>query len=353
MRVSTFADQVFELIGMSPLYAGKRVYADLIANPKAGGFTMKLLLQRHVDDLAETRKDAIGARAAGMESSRVYGRLRRTEYPGHASEMADAIAREAEWDEPSSERIIVTAGGDGTILEVQSRLAAAPEAVRSRISVLRLPMGTGNDGADAKTLRPALALLAEGRGFESRSAVRVRTAGGAERYAFNIASLGLDAFVTRMTNKLKGKVPGDSYRLWVDLASVFYDLAYPVGEMGLRALGRPGEGPTEFARPLLLAAMGVSGRRSYGSGIPILPDDRNVCTIRKTPLLRKLAIKGRFKKGTHAELPEAQLFGASRVVFDYAGSILCQTDGESFLLGPKDFPLVMELTDPLIRVIRR
>jgi diacylglycerol kinase family enzyme len=180
------------------------------------------------------------------------------------------------------------------------------------------------------------------------------TAGKGPFLAFNILSVGLDAFVTHMTNKMKGRLPGDSYKLWVDLAALFYDRIYTVGPLDVRALDGEGrEVPGgKFRRPILLLAVGAGGRRTYGSGKKILPDSRNVCALNQMPLLRKLALKELFNYGTHIDKPEAFLFNASRVEFSGLHPILAQMDGETVLLQPEDFPAAIEMTPPVIPVLR-
>ena len=71
------------------------------------------------------------------------------------------------------------------------------------------------------------------------------------------------------------------------------------------------------------------------------------------PQFRKLRLKGMFLSGRHAGLPEAILSGARRMEIDYGETILAQFDGESHRLKRDDFPLVMELTEPFINVIKK
>ena len=66
------------------------------------------------------------------------------------------------------------------------------------------------------------------------------------------------------------------------------------------------------------------------------------------PLLRKLALKGLFTTGGHADAPEVRLFDADRVELGYDRPLLAQTDGEDLLLEARDFPAVIELTEPAI-----
>jgi diacylglycerol kinase family enzyme len=151
---------------------------------------------------------------------------------------------------------------------------------------------------------------------------------------------------------MKGKLPGDFYKLWVDIAALLYDRLYTVGPLNVRALDGQGGEVRSFREKLLLLAVGISGHRTYGSQKKILPDDRNVCAIRQMSLLRKLALKGLFANGTHIDKPEAILFNAHRIEFSGEYPILAQMDGETVLLQKEDFPAVMELTESVIPVLR-
>jgi diacylglycerol kinase family enzyme len=247
--------------------------------------------------------------------------------------------------------LIITAGGDGNSLEVLSALFAAQK--HGRCAVLRLPMGTGNDGADAWELDAALEKLIKpvSVGYARGLELLTSTPGKGPFLAFNILSIGLDAFVTHSTNKMKGRLPGDSYKLWVDIAALLYDKLYDVGPMYVKAYDENSRLIKTMHERVLLLAVGASGHRTYGSHNHILPDERNVCLTRQMPLLRKVALKGQFAAGTHIDKPETTLFTASRVEFHGAYPILAQMDGETVLLQKADFPCAIALTEPAIPVL--
>jgi diacylglycerol kinase family enzyme len=276
---------------------------------------------------------------------------------GSAAEIVGALLDEAAAAERAGTRpfnLIITAGGDGTSLEVLTALYAAPAELRSDFGVLRLPMGTGNDGADGWELDTVLDRLTGPSKIEYARAARLVTANPRKGpfLAFNILSVGLDAFVTHMTNRMKDAFPGDSYKLWIDLAALFYDRIYKVGPMEISAYNETGAETERFTENVLLLAVGVSGRRTYGSHKKILPDDRNVCVVRQMPLLRKIVLKGLFSTGEHINKPESRLFSAHRVEFRGQNPILAQMDGETTLLEPEDFPAAMEITEPVIPVVK-
>jgi diacylglycerol kinase family enzyme len=393
MKLEDFAAGIAEICVHSPLAPGRPLRWIIIANPKAGGFTIPSRWKRHYRSLGEyvekaranpRREDAAPARTAMDAEGGPLGGLVPTRYPGHARGIAEALLEEAAGvaapgivsapggatapdavSTPGASPartaapffLVICAGGDGTSLDVLTALYHAGPAFRSNFAVLRLPMGTGNDGADAWELAGALDLLLYPTRVEYARALRLTTsaAGKGPFLAFNILSVGLDAFVTHMTNKMKGKLPGDSYKLWVDIASLLYDRLYKVGPMEIKVSGGdlPGGEERLLRETTLLLAVGATGHRTYGSHKRILPDDRNVCLVRQMPLLRKVALKGLFTTGTHIDKPESLLFNAGKVEFRGQHPILAQMDGETVLLALEDFPAAIELTEPAIPVLKR
>lgn len=377
--MTIFADCLAAVCTHSLVAPGRSLSWAIIANPKAGGFTIAKRWKQHLADLDKARsrslanparEDASPARILGTlvppdsEAASLAARgLIATTGPGHAAELANALAEGLEarceaasaMAKPLPFLVIITAGGDGTSLEVLSSFYHAPQALREHFAILRLPMGTGNDGADAPTLAGALALLAGPARVMRQRALRLltSTAGKGPFLAFNILSVGLDAFVTHMTNKMKGRLPGDSYKLWVDIASLLYDRLYKVGPMDVKVRPADGKAPDELRQKVLLLAVGESGHRTYGSHKKILPDDRNVCLVRQMPLLRKVRLKGLFTTGEHVRTPECLFFNASRVEFTGSFPILAQMDGETVLLDPADFPAAIELTPPVIPILKK
>jgi hypothetical protein len=126
MSIQEFAEGVSFLAGRSPLFGDAPLDVALIANPRAGGFTRPRIHARHLEEIKALRD-----RASGLtpRSAPTNFRLYATAYPGHATEVTAAMAEEAR-AAPKTERLIVTAGGDGTTLEALSALMALSEAER-------------------------------------------------------------------------------------------------------------------------------------------------------------------------------------------------------------------------------
>jgi len=360
-KIHSFALDLAEIISRSEVAPGKPLRWTIIANPSAGGFTIKRRWKQHKEALRNTlekvqnktqRIDAVPS----LYSQERLG-LIPTIAPGHARTITKEILKEMAEDNGSF-FLFITAGGDGTSLEVLQTLYSAPPALLSRYAILRLPMGTGNDGAEAFNMEDALELLVNPTHIVHKSGLKLSTVtkktwpGGEPFMAFNILSLGLDAFVTHMTNKMKGIFPGDSYKLWVDIAALFYDRIYKTDFMEVRAY-KENRKVMDFREKLLLCAMGESGNRYYGSHKPVLPDNRNVCAMKQMSIFRKIILKELMLSGAHINAPEAILFNASRLEISGLLPVMAQMDGEAIRLETEDFPVTIELTDPVIPVLKQ
>jgi len=349
-----FVQSLSDICQHSFVSPGRPLHCTIIVNPAAGGFSIASKWKSNSKIMNEYRQKAQANPQRPIHKSI---NMVITEGKGCGGKIVKELVTRIERDS-NPFYLIISAGGDGTHHEIMFAVYNMPAHVRSHLAVLRLPMGTGNDGSDGSCMEDALDLLIKPVHVEFAPAVQLITASGGQaggtglHLAFNILSIGLDAYVTHMTNKMKGKVPGDSYKLWVDIAAVFYDRFYKVGYMDVRALDQQNQEILSYKEKVLLLAMGASGRRTYGSRQKILPDDRNVCGIRQMPLHRKLAIKGKVLKGTHTDSPESRLFNAHRIEFSGSYPILAQMDGETILLKQDDFPATMELTAPVIPVLK-
>ena len=358
MIVEEFSSLLSEICSRTSLAGERPVLWTIIANPSAGGFTIKSRWTRHksmlVNSVLRAKEKPL---KMGNSPSRTAGNsgLILTKNRGHAGEIVNNLISEAaskDADEQKPFYLIITAGGDGTSLEAMNSLYYAPCEIQQNFAILRLPMGTGNDGSDSRFLDKALDLLIDPVEIKLRRAISLKPKGGKEPFlAFNILSVGLDAFVTHMTNRMKGRLPGDSYKLWVDIAALFYDLVYKVDFMDIRSFDEAGNELGSLREKLLLLAVGESGRRSYGSQKWILPDERNVCAIKQMSVFRKLFLKELFSTGKHIHEKESLLWNASRIEFNPRHPILAQMDGETVLLDEKDYPAIIELSKPVIPVL--
>lgn len=343
-KFEIFSSMMKTLTGRSLAGGALPLNVLMYVNPAAGGFTIKSRWNSYQAAL----KEAIvcSANNPGREVS-------------FSSSAAQDFSPDYLLEKDGAFNLIITAGGDGTHLQTLSRLYHALEqekfaCVKNRCAVIRLPLGTGNDAADDPHFTGALSLVYRPVRIEFVPALRLVTSNAAKGpfTAFNILSVGLDAFVTHMVNKVKGMMPGDSYKLWVDIAALFYDRIYKIGRTDIKAFDESGRLLLELSEKTLLFAVGASGGRTYGSQKHILPDERNVCIVRQMPLLRKVGVKNCFTTGTHIKLPECRLLNAHKIEFSSENPVLAQMDGETVLLKSPDFPARIELSSPLIPVLK-
>lgn len=351
MHPEDLAEGIKAIVSHSPAFPESKLIVDIIANPKAGGFKRRRFAARRKNELQQV---VALASALPRREKEVQVRLHLTERCGHASAIAQRVIERTSANGQDSLQIIMTAGGDGTSLETAERLLHLPEEKKDQFALLRLPMGTGNDGSEGRDLVVALGRFLSPLRLERRAAVQVRPAeegGKSPLWAFNIASVGLDAYVADKTNKLKSVFPGDSYKFWVNLATMLYDRAYRVVPMGLKVWSG-GKKPIHISqKERLFVAMGASGYRQYGSNKRILPGPENVVSCSQTTLLRKLLVKGSIEKGKHEAVREIEHYSATSIEIENSERIPLQCDGEAEVLAGCDFPLVMECIPSLYNVI--
>lgn len=373
------ADCISALIARNKLWSKKRVYLYFIVNKTAGCFTNS----RKSEHLKKYFSSVLSEAKAHPECAlSVSYKIFSTEYAGHAKDLTQSVVSQLiASDEPDSENLIITAGGDGTSLEVQTALfkeaMQGPKhnhAIMNRITILRLPLGTGNDGTDGHSIAETIELLKGGLIFANDRAVRIYpenepdfeaikacgkkpekycdTSFRPPWYSFNISSLGLDAYVVYMTNMVKKKLPGNFYHLCVPLSGLFYDKEFPVGPMRIELFKNREEKSGELSVPITLMAFGASGNRVYGGGHKILPDSNNLCITPKVSLWTLLKENHRFIDGSFKGTPLGMLYSVDKIRISYDKPILMQCDGETVMLSPAHFPLIIELTEPCLRVLK-
>lgn len=386
MDLNLTADDVAEciiaLIARNKLWAGKKVYAYFIANKTAGCFTNSHKSEKYKKFFTKTLEEVKDMpKCAASASYRIFS----TEYAGHAKDLTQSVvAQLIATDDPQTESLIIIAGGDGTSLEVQTALYKCAmdgpkhsNAVKNRITILRLPLGTGNDGTDGHSMEETVELLKGGLIFSNSRAVRVypekepdeaavRACGKrpekyqdmnfkAPWYSFNIASIGLDAYVVYMTNTVKKRLPGNFYHLCVPLSGLVYDKDFRSGNANIKLYKNTDdtEPYEEMNTKITLMAFGASGYRVYGGGHKVLPNEKNLCITPKTSLPVLIKENYRFVDGSFEHTNLAHLRQVEKVIINYDKPILMQCDGETVMLSSAHFPLIMELTEPCLRVIQK
>lgn len=314
-----------------------------------------------------------------LEPLRPFPRKRYTllysRYPGQLRELVDAHCREI-WEvgdvSDGGAVTIASCGGDGTHAETLA--SAEPWAERGlRVTVVRWPFGTGNDAADGATVEALLERLtapwepatapwepatAPWEPATTRrvsevtvpaQALTVTTRRGVVYHAYNIASIGVDAFITDLTVKLRHIVPGNIYRRVADVSVLFYEQLIGVAPMRVTYDGRGGSGLLEGR--FMLLAVGAGAPRTYGNQMRVLPDHRNLCAIERGHIGRKVVMKRRFYAGRHIHDRRTHMAEARSVTVAYGRRIPMQLDGEPFWLTGEEFPVTVRVEPGLVRVL--
>jgi diacylglycerol kinase family enzyme len=347
--ISAYANGVSELTHFSQSLETSPLIVDVIVNPHAGFFKSKTSLKKMIRELQAKLADlASRFPRRSIEIKTVHF----TEYPGHARKITEEILDSEEKGRTGIERLLIGCGGDGTSNEICTALVSAPRAVLDRLKLLRLPLGTGNDVADTRSFSEAYELILGSLQAAKSGALVVTFGAGAEpRYAFNIGSVGLDAYIADLTNRFKRLIPGQAYKALVDIGSLFYEQSVKPLPMDVRLHTRDGIISITGIVPSMIV-VGISGGRTYGGHMAVLPGRENVCVVDGMGLLSKIRNKKLFYEGRHGILPEVRFYTASQVDIEYAGRIPLQLDGELAWLEKKDFPLTLRVMDPAINVLR-
>ena len=347
-------ERAFErVIGLSALFGDAPIAVDVIVNPYAGRFSSERRAAATLDELDSVTASATTSAAVAGGRAREIATLRfhHTQYVGHARK----IAREAIGRSRTSPHIVVSAGGDGTHGEVLAAYLDARAADTSleddhRCALMRLPLGTGNDGADAQSIAEAVTMLRGAAEVRRAGHLVIRPTGMDEFFGFNIASIGLDAYVAELTNRLKRRFGGDLYKVIADVATLFYEQIVGVESMTLEVDG--GAPDTErLTGEYMLVAAGVSGYRYYGGGKAVLPGAENLCAIARLGLLGKIRLKSLFYTGDHVREPNVAMRSFRTLRVEYGRRIPMQVDGETAWLEPTNFPLRIERVADSIPVL--
>jgi len=248
-------------------------------------------------------------------------------------------------------RLLILAGGDGFHRGICSVLVQKTPLLLQNCILFRLPMGTGNDSADARSVEEALFILNTMRTTKKDAIIEVQTSLGSIHHACNTVCFGIDAFVSLLTNKMKKLIGSASiYRFFANIAVLFYELFYPLREWNIM-VSKPDGGIEERRGGYLLNVFGRKGNTTYGGGMKVLPGKTNYLLVQPQSLLKKIRLKPLFYRGAHQHLPTMEFFLSDRVEINYDGSILMALDGEVVALSPDDFPLVIKRIPDVLTIL--
>lgn len=334
------------ILATSPSLANDNWDFHIIINHRAGAFSRRSGQRSFIKRLDAALGGQLPSASFGEPLSLPH--VHTTDSIGHASLIAVSILEASR--NHGKRPFIMSIGGDGTHQETFSGIMACDPQLRSRLLAFRFPAGTGNDAADAWNVEQAVSALIEGCPVTTIGAVEFNAPGHERRYSFNIASVGIDAYVVHLTNKLKNLLPGDFYKPLTDIGVLFYELIHGIHRMTVD-IYRHETAIYRLERKNGIVALGVSGWRTYGSEKWVLPGEENLCAIEKGGLFRNLQIKRHLFKASHPSLPYTFMTQTNRVVIAYPGRIPLQLDGEVLWLNSDDFPMELKIVDTGIKVL--
>lgn len=219
-----------------------------------------------------------------------------TEYPGHAPVLAQQAAE-------TGTKLIIVAGGDGTLHEVINGLMRVPKETRPSLGIV--PLGSGNDFAWSMGIQhnPIEALKKIYQGERIRIDVGAFTLGdGSPAYFNNTFGMGFDATVTIRTLQLK-HVRGFLMYLVAVLQTIAFNHEAP--RMSITVDEKLWDEET-----MMLVA--CNGPRE-GGGFAVAPDAditdgylnyASVCRVSRMMMLRLIP---EVMKGTHGKFKQVKL----------------------------------------------
>jgi diacylglycerol kinase (ATP) len=219
---------------------------------------------------------------------------------------------------------IFVAGGDGTLNEVLNGVAKVPGALEKTTFGL-IPLGTGNDFADAlglpESVADALDILLQGRTIHADVGCLN------ERYFINVSAGGFIAEVSDAVDPTLKTVAGKLAYL-IGGAQVL--LEYEPVETEIKVAESSGLATRTF--PVQMFA--VCNSRMIGGGKLIAPhaviNDElfDICIVRAMPTLEFISLLTRVAEGDHIEDERVHYFRASEIELRFSRKIKVNTDGE-------------------------
>ncbi len=298
----------------------------VIANPAAGKGTGQYLIPKV---------------EAELQRQGIPFDLVRTEYSGHACELAKAAAEKG-YD------VIAAAGGDGTVNEVLNGLMLAQQAGLGKARLGVICVGRGNDFAFGAGLSTAweegCRVIATGKPKQiDIGKVNGDQLRNGERFFGNGVGIGFDAIVNIQASKTR--LNGFLNYMVAALRTLLLYFQAPTVRIEC-----DGESLTQAA--LMISIM--NGRR-MGGGFLMTPDSSisdgilDLCIARKVSRATILMMLPRFMKGTQGTHPAVRFLRSQRVhVTALKGTLTAHADGETICTDCREmaveiFPGQMEV----------
>lgn len=265
-----------------------------------------------------------------------------TQGHGHAIELAKQAVSDGY-------RLVIAAGGDGTVNEVVNGLMLGQVNGNGRPALGVLPIGRGNDFAFGVgiplELEDAVKVLADGR----RRTIDIGRFTGGDypdgRYFANGIGMGFDTVVGFEAEKIK-RLKGAASYLVALVRTIFLYSKAPVYEVVL-------DNGT-LNQPFLMISV-MNGRRMGGT-FYMAPnsspsdDTFDLCLAGHVPQIKILSLAAKFLNGTQEGHPAVSMVRSKKIsVRAVEGSIPAHADGETICTAGKE--LHIELVPASLDVV--
>ena len=242
-----------------------------------------------------------------------------TVYPTHATELARQAAE-------SEYKLIIAAGGDGTVHEVVNGLMQVPAEQRPRLGIV--PLGTGNDFAHAAGVKsqPAEALRQAYTGQPRRMDIgKLSDSLGRTEYADNAIGIGFDATVTIRSRQFT-YLHGFPVYLLAVLQTILLNHDAPRMQVTTDR--------EQWDERMLMLVLCNGGREGGGFFVSpeALPDDGvlHYAAVRKVSRPMMLRLIPEVMNGTHGRFKQVRMGHFRHLELKADAPLVIHTDGEIF-----------------------
>lgn len=261
-----------------------------------------------------------------------------TGHRDHAMTLAENYIREGF-------RKIIVVGGDGTLNEVINGIFRQDIVPTTDVIVGMIMVGTGNDWGRMYKLKrdykKAVRILKKQRQFIQDAGMVKYYDGSNEtsRYFVNIAGLGYDALVVRMTNITKEKGGGGAMTYLVNLLKGLFRYHHAWLDIEI-------DGESVYKGRVFSVSVGICKYKGGGMmPLPFAVPDDGLFDITIFKNVTKLTVLRHIKKlykGTFTDLPFVQIHRGKTVTVNSSTPDQSQleTDGESLGHAPFSFQVV-------------
>jgi YegS/Rv2252/BmrU family lipid kinase len=255
-----------------------------------------------------------------FKSAHLDYELKRTEYPGHAMELA----RQARGFD-----VIISAGGDGTANEVLNGILEADHQSGSQPVMAVIPVGRGNDFSYSMGIPPTVTEACQCITADQRRFIDVGRVYGENfptgRYFGNGVGVGFDAVVGFESLKMKILTGFASYIVAALKTTLLYFKAPQ-----LKLVTPEGE---HIGRYLMVSVMnGIRMGGGFYMAPESVPSDGHfdLCVVNEVRRRELLPLVSKFTKGTQKGDPAVSFLHTNKLeIHALEGSIPAHADGET------------------------